>query len=49
MLIDIPRYVAEAEDQLDLLATVRHVKPHILFGVSTIGGLFTPEVRALVF
>merc|ERR1719197_1268860 len=40
---EIP-YRADAPDKLDLLETVKFAKPQILFGCSTVSGLFTDEV-----
>merc|ERR1719473_1984533 len=40
---EIP-YMADAPDKLDLLETVKFAKPQILFGCSTVSGLFTDEV-----
>merc|ERR1719191_1974794 len=40
---EIP-YRADAPDKLDILETVKFAKPQILFGCSTVSGLFTDEV-----
>jgi malic enzyme len=40
---EIP-YRADAPDKLSLLETVKFAKPQILFGCSTVSGLFTDEV-----
>jgi malate dehydrogenase (decarboxylating) len=40
---EIP-YMADAPDKLDILETVKFAKPQILFGCSTVSGLFTDEV-----
>mmetsp|Transcript_51478 Transcript_51478/g.135896 ORF Transcript_51478/g.135896 Transcript_51478/m.135896 type:complete len:648 (+) Transcript_51478:24-1967(+) len=37
-------FATEAEDGLGLMESVKLCKPHILFGCSTVGGLFTDEV-----
>merc|ERR1719238_1327045 len=37
-------YRADAPDKLDILETVKFAKPQILFGCSTVSGLFTDEV-----
>mmetsp|Transcript_3913 Transcript_3913/g.8704 ORF Transcript_3913/g.8704 Transcript_3913/m.8704 type:complete len:649 (+) Transcript_3913:26-1972(+) len=42
--VDKAMFVADAPDQLDLLEAAKFSKPHILFGCSTIGGLFTDDV-----
>jgi malate dehydrogenase (decarboxylating) len=40
---EIP-YRADAPDKLDILETVKFAKPQIIFGCSTVSGLFTDEV-----
>ena len=40
---EIP-YMADAPDKLSILETVKFAKPQILFGCSTVSGLFTDEV-----
>jgi len=40
---EIP-YIADAPDKLSVLETVKFAKPQILFGCSTVSGLFTDEV-----
>jgi len=37
-------FATDAEDGLGLMESVKLCKPHILFGCSTVGGLFTDEV-----
>lgn len=41
---DKSRYISSLPDGLSLLDTVREARPNVLFGCSTIGGMFTDEV-----